>query len=168
MNKIKQETVKLAMAINLVMINIFGVFTPLLYLVILLMMLDLVTRVYAASSRQDERAESRKVMKGLYRKLGLCLLIVLSLILDLGLKEIANHLGIHITTKIIFTALTLAWLFVRELISNLENLQWAGIELPSFIIKAITLTQEKVEQVGQTIVEENDKIENSIRYRDDL
>lgn len=154
MDKMKQEFIKLTIAVNLIMMNLFGVFTPLLYLVILLMMLDLVTRVYAASSRKDERAESRKVIKGLYRKLGLCLLIVLSLILDLGLKEIANHLGIHITTKIIFTALTLAWLFVRELISNLENLQWAGIELPSFIIKAITLTEEKVEKVGETLVKE--------------
>lgn len=156
MEKIKQEGIKWMMAMNLVMINLFGVFAPLLYLVITLMVLDLVTRVYAASARKDERAESRKVMKGLYRKLGLCLLIVLSLILDLGLKEIANHLGIHITTKIIFTALTLAWLFVRELISNLENLQWAGIELPKFIVKAITLTQKKVEQMGDTIIDEKE------------
>lgn len=158
----KQEGVKFIMVANLVMINIFGVFAPLLYLVIALMVMDLITRVYAASTRKDERAESRKVMKGLYKKLGLCLLIVLSLILDLGLKEIADHLGIYMTTKIIFTALTLAWLFVRELISNLENLQWAGIELPSFILKAITLTQQRVDQMGNSMLTETK--ESKTRY----
>lgn len=157
MERIRQECIGVMGAINLIIMNAFGVFTPLLYVVLLLMLMDLVTRVYAASIRKDERAESRKVLKGLYRKLGLCLLIILSLILDLGLKEIANNLGIHIASKIIFTALTLAWLFVREVISNLENLQWAGIELPSFILKAITLTQEKVEQVGDSIISNKDK-----------
>ena len=159
MERIRQECIGVIGATNLIIMNAFGVFTPLLYVVLLLMLMDLVTRVYAASIRKDERAESRKVLKGLYRKLGLCLLIILSLILDLGLREIANNLGIHIAGKIIFTALTLAWLFVREVISNLENLQWAGIELPSFILKAITLTQEKVEQVGDTIISNKDKQE---------
>lgn len=159
MERIRQECIGVIGATNLIIMNAFGVFTPLLYVVLLLMLMDLVTRVYAASIRKDERAESRKVLKGLYRKLGLCLLIILSLILDLGLKEIANNLGIHIASKIIFTALTLAWLFVREVISNLENLQWAGIELPSFILKAITLTQEKVEQVGDSIISNKDKQE---------
>lgn len=152
MEKMKQECIGIIGMLNLIIMNVFGAFTPLLYLVLALMGLDLMTRIYAASVRPDERAESQKVLYGLYRKLGLCLLIVLSLILDLGLKEIANNLGINITAKIIFTALTLAWIFVREVISNLENLQWAGIELPSFILKAITLTQEKVEQMGDNMI----------------
>lgn len=157
MERMKQTAIKVVMVMNLVVINWFGVFAPLLYLVLMLMVLDLVTRVYAASVRADERPESRKIIKGLYRKLGLCLLIMLSLILDLGLKEMAYHLGIQITTKIIFTALTLAWLFVREIVSNLENLQRAGVELPKFLIKAITVTQEKVEEMGDSILQTHKK-----------
>lgn len=152
MERAKEEMIGIATVINLLVMNVFGVFTPLVYMVLVLMLMDLVTRVYAASVRRDERAESRKVLQGLYRKLGLCFLIILSLILDSGLKEIAINLGINICAKIMFTAFTLAWLFIRELISNLENLQWAGIELPNFIVKAITLTEEKVNRVGESVM----------------
>jgi len=160
MEKIKQECIVVATTINLVVMNCFGVFTPLLYLVLILMVMDLVTRLYAAGIRVDEKVESRKMLKGLYRKLGLCLLIILSLILDLGLKEITKTLGLNITVKILFTALTLAWLFVRELISNLENLQWAGIELPVFILKAMTVTKERVDKIGESMLVIEDKKES--------
>ena len=82
----------------------------------------------------------------------MCFLIVLSLVLDFGLLQLSSTLGITIVSKVIFTALTLAWIFVRELISNLENLQWAGVELPAFIVKALNLAKDKVDQVGDTII----------------
>ena len=128
----------------------FGVFTPLLVLTVLAMFSDLITRVYAASMSETEKVESKKVMKGIYKKLGMCMLICLTLILDAGLMLIAETLGINIATKIIFTAFTLAWIFVRELISNLENLALAGIELPKFIIKALNLAKDKVDSVADT------------------
>ena len=126
----------------------FGVFTPLLVLTVLAMFSDLITRVYAAVASDVEKVESKKVMKGIYKKLGMCMLICLTLILDAGLMLIAETLGIHIATKIIFTAFTLAWIFVRELISNLENLALAGIELPKFILKALNLAKDKIDNTA--------------------
>lgn len=137
--------------VNVFITGLFGVFTPLLYITLGLMVMDLITRVYAASVRSDERAESKKVLVGIYRKLGMCFLIVLSLVLDFGLLQIADTLGITIATKVIFTALTLAWIFVRELISNLENLSWAGIDLPKFITKALNIAKDKVDSVGDSL-----------------
>lgn len=128
----------------------FGAFTPLLFLTVIAMFSDLITRVYAAAMSDEEKVESKKVMKGIFRKLGMCMLICLTLILDAGLVLISNTLGINVATKIIFTAFTLAWIFVRELISNLENLALAGIELPKFIVKALNLAKEKVDSMADS------------------
>lgn len=151
MDSFKTTIIGLFTAVNLFLSNYFGVFTPLLLLTVGLMAFDLVTRVYAAAVRPDERPESKKVLAGVYKKLGMCFLIVLSLLLDFGLVQLADTLGITIASKIIFTALTLAWIFVRELISNLENIQYAGIELPRFITKALDIAKDKVDQMGDTI-----------------
>lgn len=157
MDKIKGWLIGVFTITNIFLTGYFGAFTPLLWVVLGLMVFDLVTRVYAAAVRPDERAESKKVLQGIYRKLGMCFLIVLSLVLDFGLQQISVSLGITIVSKVIFTALTLAWIFVRELISNLENLQWAGVELPKFIVKALNLAKDKVDQVGETIVNSTDE-----------
>lgn len=130
--------------------TLFGVFTPLLILTLLTMFADLITRIYAAAVTPNEKVESKKVMQGIYKKLGMCMLICLTLILDAGLMIVAKTLGIHIATEIVFTAFTLAWIFVRELISNIENLALAGIELPKFIIKALNLAKEKVDSVADS------------------
>lgn len=156
MNDIKNYLVGLFAVANAALVTYFGAFTPLLILVLLLMLSDLATRVYAASIREDEKVESKKVFKGIYKKLGMCFLIFLSLVLDAGLKQIAGAVGITIFTKIFFTALTLAWIFVREFISNLENLDRAGIELPSFIVKALNIAKDKIDKVGDEIIGGNE------------
>lgn len=152
MDKIKNYLVGAFTAINIFLGGYFGVFTPLLWIVIILMVLDLITRIYAAAVRTDDKPESKKVLVGVYRKLGMCFLIVLSMLLDFGLLQLAETLGITVVTKIMFTALTLAWIFVRELISNLENLQYAGVELPGFILSALDTAKDKVDQISNTIV----------------
>ena len=157
MDKVKNYLIGAFTAINIFLGGYFGVFTPLLWIVIILMVLDLITRVYAAAVRVDDRPESKKVLVGVYRKLGMCFLIVLSMLLDFGLLQLAETLGITVVTKIIFTALTLAWIFVRELISNLENLQYAGVELPGFILSALDTAKDKVDQMSNAVVSNKDK-----------
>mgnify|MGYP000892165140 CR=1 FL=1 len=152
MDKIKNYLVGAFTALNIFLGGYFGVFTPLLWVVIILMVLDLFTRVYAAAVRSDDRPESKKVLVGIYRKLGMCFLIVLSMLLDFGLLQLASTLGITVVTKIMFTALTLAWIFVRELISNLENLQYAGVELPGFILSALDTAKDKVDQMTNAVM----------------
>lgn len=151
--------------INAFLVGYFGVFTPLLYLTIALMILDLGTRCYAAGRRKDEKVQSKLIMMGIYKKLGMCILIVLALILDFGLIQISNNLGITIASKVIFAALTLAWIFVREFISNLENLNHAGVELPKFLLKALNVAKDKVDQMGDAIVGEGDKKNEDIQNR---
>lgn len=152
-NEIKVATVGALAVIYAFISSVFGAFTPLLIITVGSMFTDLITRIYAASARDDEKPESKLVMKGIYKKLGLCMLIVLALMIDKALLIIAEAVGINIISKIMFTALVMAWLLIRELISNLENLQHAGIELPTFLIKALGIAKDKVDSTAGAIVD---------------
>ncbi len=155
-SEVKGVFIIMLTTLNLYVTNVFGAMAPLLYITILAMLADLITRIYAASRRADEKVESKKIGQGIYKKLGLCLLILLALLVDFGLKLIAAQLGINVAIKIIFTAFVLAWIFIREVISNLENLQHAGIELPAFLVKALNIAKEKVDEMGDALVKEGE------------
>lgn len=150
--KIKASVVGIVAVVNGLVVGKFGVLAPLLYFVVLMMVMDLVTRIYSAGVNPQDQIESKKAWLGLYRKFGLCLLIVFCLVLDAGVYQIAATMGIHVVTKVVFTSLILAWIFVREAISIIENLEHAGIELPTFIAKAMKLGEVKVEDIGASII----------------
>ena len=162
LTEIKIYAVGVIAAVYAFFVNIFGVFTPLLVITVGAMFADLITRVYAASVKDDEKPESKLVMKGIYKKIGLCMLIVLALMIDRALLLITQALGINIISKIMFTSLVMAWLLVRELISNAENLQHGGVELPSFLVKALSMAKDKVDSTANTIVDKKDDINDQI------
>lgn len=151
-NEIKAGLVGVIAVIYAFIASIFGAFTPLLIITLGAMFADLITRIYAARVRPDEEVESKLVIKGIYKKLGMCMLIILALILDKALLILADVIGISVISKIMVTALVMAWLLVRELISNAENLQHAGIELPSFLIKILGIAKDKIDNAGEAIV----------------
>lgn len=151
-NEIKGALVGVIALIYAFIANIFGAFTPLLIITLGSMFADLITRIYAARVRPDEKVESKLVIKGIYKKLGMCMLIILALILDKALLILADVIGISVISKIMVTALVMAWLLVRELISNAENLQHAGIELPSFLIKILGIAKDKIDNAGDAII----------------
>lgn len=151
-NEIKTTLIGVIAVIYAFITNIFGAFTPLLIITLGSMFTDLITRIYAAAVRPDERPESKKVLVGIYKKIGMCMLIVLALMVDIALSVMANLIGIKIVSKIIVTALAMAYILVRELISNAENLQHAGIELPSFLVKILGIAKDKIDNAGEAII----------------
>jgi phage-related holin len=151
-NEIKAALVGVIAVVYAFIASIFGAFTPLLIITLGAMFADLITRIYAARVRPDEEVESKLVIKGIYKKLGMCMLIILALILDKALLILTDVIGISVISKIMVTALVMAWLLVRELISNAENLQHAGIELPSFLIKILGIAKDKIDNAGDAIV----------------
>lgn len=150
-NEIKITIVGVIAVIYAFLVNIFGAFTPLLIITVVAMFADLITRMYAAKVLPDEKIESKLIMQGIYKKIGMCMLIVLALMVDKALLIITQALNINIVSKVIFTALVMAWLLVRELISNLENLQHAGIEIPTFLSKILGIAKKRVDGTADTI-----------------
>ena len=156
MNNIKNYIITGLGLVNAVLVSFFGVFTPLLYTVLLLMFFDLISRMYAAGMRNDEKIESKKVISGLGSKLGMIMLIILGLIMDSGLsmvfKLVLSLVDIAVPISIIAVMpFTLAWIFVREATSIAENLQHAGIKVPVFIIKALSITNGAIDKAGEMI-----------------
>ena len=88
MNNVKNYIITGLGLTNAILVSFFGVFTPLLYTVLLLMFFDLISRMYAAGMRSDEKIESKKVISGLGSKFGMIMLIILGLIIDSGLSMV--------------------------------------------------------------------------------
>ena len=156
LNNAKNYIIASLGVINAVLVSFFGVFTPLLYTVLGLMFFDLISRMYAASMRDDEKVESKKVISGLGSKFGMIMLIVLGLIIDTGLsmvfKLVLSLVDITVPISIIAVMpFTLAWIFVREATSICENLQHAGVKVPTFIIKALSVTNGAIDKAGEMI-----------------
>ena len=145
MEKVKMTITCALSSIYIIINNLFGVFTPLVLITTIAMLTDLLTRLYAVSMRDDEKLESKKVLQGLAKKLGLCLLICITLTMDAGLMIIADTLNFELAVHTVFTGFTLAWILVRELISNLENLAYAGVALPQFVVKALNTAKDKID-----------------------
>lgn len=147
---LKNTVISVLGVVNMFIVNLFGGFSVLLYLVIMLMFLDLISKCYAVSAREDTKVENDKLMYGLKKKFGLVLLIVLALIVDCGLNIVVGTVGeyIEITLPNItaIMPLTLAWLFVKEAYSICENLVYGGVKVPSIITKALTSTESAIEQ----------------------
>ena len=156
LNNAKNYIIASLGVINAVLVSFFGVFTPLLYTVLGLMFFDLISRMYAASMRDDEKVESKKVISGLGSKFGMIMLIVLGFIIDTGLsmvfKLVLSLVDITVPISIIAVMpFTLAWIFVREATSICENLQHAGVKVPTFIIKALSVTNGAIDKAGEMI-----------------
>ena len=145
MEKVKVTITCALSSLYILINNLFGVFTPLVLITTIAMLTDLLTRLYAVSMRDDEKMESKKVLHGLAKKLGLCLLICITLTMDAGLMIITETLNFELAVHTVFTGFTLAWILVRELISNLENLAYAGVALPQFVVKALNTAKDKID-----------------------
>ena len=85
----------------------------------------------------------------------MCMLIVLALMVDKSLLLLAAILNINIVSKIFVTALVMAYILVRELISNVENLQYGGVEIPSFLLKILGLAKDKIDSTANAIVDKD-------------
>ena len=80
--------------INGALANIFGGFQLLLYITLGSMFCDLVTRCIAASLKENDKVESKKVLLGIKNKAAMCMLIVVALLFDTGLRLLVAQLGI--------------------------------------------------------------------------
>lgn len=153
----KQGAVCVLGITNMCLFKIFGGFLPFLYLAAGVMLFDLVSRIYAVGMREDEKVEKDKVMKGFGKKVGLILLIILALCIDQGLKLILQLLGLKIVSLIVITAFTMAWIFIRETISIADNLAYGGVDIPPFVIKALTKTKDTLDNAADQMVNGGDK-----------
>ena len=86
----------------------------------------------AASPYRNQEIESYKGMRGITKKVGMWLLVIVGAIIDELLLYAGGILGIEVPMFIV-ACMVAIWIVCNEIISILENLKDMGVNIPSFL-----------------------------------
>lgn len=94
-------------------------------------------------------------LKGIVKKIGYWLLILISFFIPFLLIQLGNKLNIKLDFIIIFGWFTVACLIVNETRSILENLIAIGVKVPNFLIKGLESYQNMIDETVEKLVDQN-------------
>lgn len=127
-----------------------------LYVPILLMVLcnvmDYVTGLMAASYRNDGISSYRSI-RGIFKKIGMWLLVMVGFVMDQLLIYTSNTLGHEWPIPYFVAAVVTIWIICNEIISILENLIDIGIKIPKFLMPLV----KKIQKVAENTVTIDEK-----------
>ncbi len=136
------------------MTNVFGIQWILFAGYLIFNIIDFITGCIKARINKTE--SSVIGLKGIIKKVGYWILILVAFLTSYMISIIGGLLGLNIDYVVLFGWFTLACLLINEIRSILENLTKIGIEVPDFLSKGLKV-------VNNTI---NNKIENSVNIND--
>lgn len=113
---------------------LLGNFAIAVYMLVFVSITDYITGLCAAPYR-GESISSYKSILGIYKKIGILVLVAVGMVLDWLVVYSAHQIGFGIEIKYAITSVVSIWLISNELISILENLIDLGVSLPSFLLK---------------------------------
>lgn len=132
-----------------------------LYIPVLLMVsaniIDYVTGLMAAKHREDGTISSYRSIKGIKKKVGMWILVLVGAMVDELIVYSCVTLGIALPFQFAVACVVAVWIVCNEFISILENLKDIGTNIPAFMIPLIKNVRSQAE--GKVIVkkeEEND------------
>lgn len=105
--------------------------------------MDTLSRWIAA--RQTNTEDSAKAAKGIIKKVGYWLLIILSFGMSAVFIEIGKIIGVNLGITTLLGWFVLASLLVNEIRSILENLVDAGVDVPIFLIKGLEIANKAID-----------------------
>ena len=120
---------------------------------LLLKILDYLTGISKAKFTGCE--SSTLGLKGIVKKIGYWLLILISFFIPFLLIQLGNKLNIKLDFIIIFGWFTVACLIVNETRSILENLIAIGVKVPNFLIKGLESYQNMIDETVEKLVDQN-------------
>ncbi len=123
------------------MTNLFGVQWILFASYLLLNVIDFITGCIKA--RVNKTESSSIGLKGIVKKVGYWLLILVAFTISYMISNIGEIIGIQLSYITLFGWFTLACLTINEIRSILENLVEIGIEVPYFLVKGLKIINEK-------------------------
>lgn len=114
--------------------SIFGILAIPMMLLVVCNLFDYATGILASKYRQ-QKIESYKGMKGIAKKIGMWLLVIVGAIMDALFEYSVVQLGIAVPFTFMIAAVVAIWIICNELISILENLKDMEVPLPDFLMK---------------------------------
>ncbi len=107
--------------------------------------IDYITGLMAAKFREDGGISSYKSIRGIYKKIGMWMLVIVGAFADVLIQYSVECAGIEIAVPFVVATVVAVWLVVNELISILENLKDSGVKIPPFLMPLMKYINRKVE-----------------------
>ena len=133
-----------------------GVLFPVLVIFIMMMIADQISGMMASKREALDHPgdpnygwSSTKWRKGIYKKFGYILTVLVGIVVDFIIFNVAAELGISISANTMFGLLCAVWLILNELLSIMENAGRLGAPLPDFLIHVLAVMKNKVEHQGE-------------------
>lgn len=118
----------------------FGTFWYLFALFLLFNVLDWLTGWYKA--RHLKLESSRTGLKGILKKLGYWVIVIVAFSVPVAFVQLGTHLGFDLGLLELIGWFTLASLMVNEVRSILENLVETGYHVPVVLVKGLAITDK--------------------------
>ena len=134
-----------------VMTALFGKIWFLFALFLLFNVIDWLTGWYKA--RELKQESSMVGLKGLLKKLGYWVIIIMAFAMPLALVSIGTIIGIDLSFLGLIGWFVLASLMINELRSILENLVEAGYDVPAVLTKGLAVTEKLLNKDNDKTIE---------------
>lgn len=119
--------------------------------------IDYITGLMAAKFREDGGISSYKSIRGIYKKIGMWMLVIVGAFVDVLIQYSVECAGIEIAVPFVVATVVAVWLVVNELISILENLKDSGVKIPPFLMPLMKYINRKVEDKAKLIETEQEE-----------
>jgi toxin secretion/phage lysis holin len=131
-----------------------GILGPWLLIYLGAMTVDYVTGMLSAAYRglssPEEGLNSRIGIKGILKKIGYCILVVVAIMLDWVIINSTPYIGLDlIKFKGWIAIIIMIWLFINECISILENLAKMNLNIPQFLLSILKTAKNRIEEDNQ-------------------
>lgn len=137
-----------------------GVLAIPVYLLVACNIIDYFTGIMAALSRR-EKVSSDIGIRGIAKKVGQWLLVVVGWFVDLMIEYAGHAISPDFSVPVVVAICVASWLVFNELISILENLDEVGVPLPGFLRKIVYFFLKKVEDIGDAATPNEEEGKNA-------
>ena len=117
-------------------------------------LIDYATGLVAAKYRQDGGISSYKSIRGIFKKIGMWLLIIVGSFMDILIQYAVECVGLGLTVPFVVATVVAVWLVVNEIISILENLIDIGVNMPPFLMPIVKYIKTQVEDKAKLAEQE--------------
>ena len=133
--------------------SIFGILAIPIVLLVFCNIIDYVTGILASKFRGQE-ISSYKGIKGITKKIGMWLLIIVGAIIDELLVYSVAQLGLTCPFAFMIACVVAVWIICNELISILENLKDMEVPLPDFLMRLTKNIKSQIESKTDVVKQE--------------
>lgn len=140
-----------------VLMSWLGILTIPVLLLVGCNIIDYITGLMAAKFREDGGISSYKSIRGIYKKIGMWMLVIVGAFVDVLIQYSVECAGIEISVPFVVATVVAVWLVVNELISILENLKDSGVKIPPFLMPLMKYINRKVEDKAKLIETEQEE-----------